>query len=82
MTRCPRLYRKSRVVDFQTRGMERFIEREITKLGRDVTNKVLPEEFARDKERLDRFERVHRIRWNTTLARRADPPHLLDEFSA
>jgi len=28
-----------------------------TKLGRDVAIKVLPEEFSRDKERLDRFER-------------------------
>ena len=28
-----------------------------TKLGRDVAVKVLPEEFSRDTERLDRFER-------------------------
>ena len=32
-----------------------------TKLERDVAIKVLPEEFSRDKERLDRFEREARL---------------------
>ena len=32
-----------------------------TKLTRDVAIKVLPEEFSRDKERLDRFEREARL---------------------
>ncbi|TDI37349.1 MAG: serine/threonine protein kinase [Acidobacteria bacterium] len=32
-----------------------------TKLGRDVATKVLPEEFARDKERMARFEREAKL---------------------
>ena len=32
-----------------------------SKLGRDVAIKVLPEEFARDKERLDRFQREAKL---------------------
>ena len=32
-----------------------------TKLGRDVAIKILPDEFASDKERLNRFERKARL---------------------
>ena len=38
-------------------GMGEVCRARDTKLGRDVAVKVLPEEFSRDTERLDRFER-------------------------
>ena len=42
-------------------GMGEVYRARDMKLGRDVTNKVIPDEFSQDKERLKRFEREARL---------------------